>query len=162
MTIAKHKVAIIDYTLMDDEGNTLDQSENGEFAYIHGANNIIPGLEKALEGKTGGDKAKVTVAPAEGYGELDPNAIQKIPRNMFPEDMEVLPGMQFQAQSPEGAMMVLTVADIEGDTVIADANHALAGKTLHFDVKVISVRDASAEEMEHGHVHGPDGHHEAH
>lgn len=162
MTIAKDKVAIIDYTLTDDEGNTLDQSENGEFAYIHGANNIIPGLEKALEGKTGGDEAKVTVAPAEGYGELDPNAIQKIPRNMFPEDMEIQPGMQFQAQSPEGAMMVLTVADIEGDTVIADANHALAGKTLHFDVKVISVRDASAEEMEHGHVHGPGGHHEAH
>ena len=162
MTIAKDKVAIIDYTLTDDEGNTLDQSENGEFAYIHGANNIIPGLEKALEGKTGGDEAKVTVAPAEGYGELDPNAIQKIPRNMFPEDMEIQSGMQFQAQSPEGAMMVLTVADIEGDTVIADANHALAGKTLHFDVKVISVRDASAEEMEHGHVHGPGGHHEAH
>ena len=162
MTIAKDKVAIIDYTLTDDEGNTLDQSENGEFAYIHGANNIIPGLEKALEGKTGGDEAKVTVAPAEGYGELDPNAIQKIPRNMFPEDMEIQSGMQFQAQSPEGAMMVLTVADIEGDTVIADANHALAGKMLHFDVKVISVRDASAEEMEHGHVHGPGGHHEAH
>jgi FKBP-type peptidyl-prolyl cis-trans isomerase SlyD len=157
MTIAKDKVAIIDYTLTDDEGNTLDQSENGEFAYLHGASNIIPGLEQALEGKIGGDEAKVTVTPADGYGELDPNAIQKIPRNMFPEDMELTPGMQFQAQSPEGAMMVLTVAEIVGDTVVADANHALAGKTLHFDVKVISVRDASAEELEHGHVHGAGG-----
>ena len=159
MTIAKDKVAVIDYTLTDDEGNTIDQSKNGEFAYLHGASNIIPGLEKALEGKTGGYETKVTVAPAEGYGELDPDAIQKIPRNMFPEDMDIQPGMQFQAQSPEGAMMVLTVVETEGDTVVADSNHALAGKTLHFDVKVISVRDASAEELEHGHVHGPDGHH---
>jgi FKBP-type peptidyl-prolyl cis-trans isomerase SlyD len=159
MTIAKDKVAVIDYTLTDDEGNTIDQSKNGEFAYLHGASNIIPGLEKALEGKIGGYETQVTVAPAEGYGELDPNAIQRIPRNMFPEDMDIQPGMQFQAQSPEGAMAVLTVVETEDDTVVADSNHALAGKTLHFDVKVISVRDASAEELEHGHVHGPGGHH---
>ena len=158
MTIAKDKVAIIDYILTDDDGRTLDRSENGEFAYLHGANNIIPGLEQALEGRKSGDEAKVTVSPVDGYGELDPNAIQKIPRNMFPEDMELAPGMQFQAQSPEGEMMTLTIVEIEDDTIITDANHALAGKTLHFDIKVVNVRDASAEELEHRHVHGAGGH----
>ncbi len=159
MEISKDKVATVDYVLKDDEGTELDRSDNAEFAYLHGASNIIPGLENALEGKKPGDEVSVSIAPADAYGEVDPNGVQKLPRNIFPEGVERKPGMQFQAQTPEGATIPLTVVEVGDDFVVTDANHALAGKTLHFDVKVIDVRDATAEELAHGHVHGPGGHH---
>jgi FKBP-type peptidyl-prolyl cis-trans isomerase SlyD len=159
MEISKDKVAILDYVLKDDEGLVIDQSSNGEFAYLAGSGGIIPGLEGALEGKKAGDELSVTVTPQDGYGEIDPAGIQEIPKDMFPEDMDIAAGMQFEAQSPAGEMMILTVKNINSDTVIADANHELAGKTLHFDVKIIEVREASTVELEHGHVHGPGGHH---
>ncbi len=159
MQITKNKVATVDYTLKDDEGNVLDTSSNGEFAYLHGASNIIPGLENALEGKQANDEVSVSIAPADAYGEVDPNGIQEIPRDMFPQDMEIQPGMQFHAQTPDGNTLTLTVVEVKENSVVADANHALAGKTLHFDVKVVGVRDATEEELAHGHVHGPGGHH---
>ncbi len=158
MEISKDKVATLNYVLKNDQGEVMDQSNDGQFAYLHGANNIIPGLEKALEGKRVGDKVSVTVAPEEGYGERDLGQIQQVPRNMFPADIDIQPGMQFQAQSPDGQMMVVMVTAVNDDTISVDGNHPLAGENLHFEVEIVDVRDASGEELEHGHVHGPGGH----
>ena len=159
MRIQAHKVVTLNYTLSDTDGNVIDQSSDASFAYLHGANNIIPGLENALEGKSAGDSLNVSVIPEEGYGERDPAKTQPVPRNMFPEDTEVEVGMQFQAQGPNGESLVVTVAAVEEDTVTVDGNHPLAGVELNFAVEVMDVRDASEEELEHGHVHGAGGHH---
>ena len=159
MQATHQKVVALDYTLKDDEGSVIDESQGDGFAYLHGYHNIIPGLEQALEGKTVGDEFDVTISPVDGYGEFDAGKIQEVPKEAFPDDTEILPGMQFHAQSPEGQMIYATVTKVEDNTVTIDANHSLAGKTLHFKVKVTDIRDASAEELEHGHVHGPDGHH---
>jgi len=105
-----------------------------------------------------GDELKVAVSPEEGYGERDDARLESVPREMFPTDAKVEAGMQFHAEGPEGEMMTVTVAGVEGDMVSIDGNHPLAGVQLNFDVKVIEIRDASAEELEHGHVHGPGGH----
>lgn len=159
MQIANDVVASIEYTLTDDKGNVIDSSVGGEpLAYLHGAGNIIPGLESALEGKKVGDSFKVSVAPAEGYGEKDEGLLQVVPRSMFRGVDQVEVGMQFHAQTDYG-MQVITVAKVEGDNVTVDGNHPLAGQNLNFDVKVVEVRAATAEELEHGHVHGPGGHH---
>jgi len=158
MKITKDVVAVIDYTLTDNDGTVIDQSSDGNFAYLHNGMNIIPGLEAALLDKEAGDKLTVTVEPEQAYGEKDLAAIQQIPREMFPPEADIQPGMQFQGESPEGQTTVVTVTAIDGETVIVDGNHPLAGLTLNFDVTVIDVREASAEELEHGHVHGPDGH----
>jgi FKBP-type peptidyl-prolyl cis-trans isomerase SlyD len=158
MQIEARKVVTLNYTLTDNDGNVIDKSSDGSFAYLHGANNIIPGLENALEGKSAGDSLNVSVVPEEGYGERDPAKTQPVPRNMFPEDTEVEVGMQFHAQGPNGETLVVTVAAIEEDTVMVDGNHPLAGVELNFAVEVMGVREASREELEHGHVHGPGGH----
>ncbi len=158
MKITQNAVATIDYKLTDDEGNVIDQSTDGNFAYLHNGRNIIPGLEAALQDKQAGDHLNVTIEPAQAYGERDLAQIQRIPREMFPPETEIKPGMQFQGQSPDGQVSVVTVTDVDGDTVVVDGNHPLAGKTLHFDVNVVDVREATAEELEHGHVHGPGGH----
>lgn len=159
MQISDKMVVTIDYTLKDDNGTVLDSSTEGNFAYLHGANNIIPGLENALTGKSAGDEVDVSVSPAEGYGEHNETMIQAVPRDMFDSEQEIQVGMQFHAQSPEGEMIVVTVTDIEGEDITVDGNHPLAGVNLNFGVKVIDIREASEEEIEHGHVHGPDDHH---
>ena len=159
MQIADKMVVTIDYTLKDDDGTVLDSSTDGNFAYLHGANNIIPGLETALTGKTAGDELEVSVTPAEGYGERNDSMIQAVPRDMFDSEQEIQVGMQFHAQSPEGEMIVVTVTDVEGDDITVDGNHPLAGVNLNFGVKVVDVREASQEEIDHGHVHGPGEHH---
>ncbi len=159
MQAEKNKVVTIDYTLKDNEGNLIDESNTGEFAYLHGANNIIPGLEKELEGKQAGDSVQVSIKPEDAYGEVDMAKIQQAPRSMFPQDVEIKPGMQFHAQTPDGQDVMVTVTAVEDDHVVIDGNHPLAGVTLNFDVTVRDVRDASAEEIEHQHVHGPGGHH---
>jgi len=159
MTIADNKVVTLNYTLTDDEGTVIDKSDDGSFLYLHGASNIIPGLENALTGKTAGDELKVTVSPEDGYGERDDARLESVPREMFPTDSDIEPGMQFHAEGPEGQMITVTVAKVDDDTVTIDGNHPLAGVQLNFDVKVVEIRDASAEELEHGHVHGPEGHH---
>lgn len=157
MQIAQQKVVTIDYTLTNDEGTVLDKSEGGRFAYLHGFHNIVPGLEKALEGKAPGDSLQVAVEPAEGYGERNDQLQQAVPREMFGEH-DPQPGQQFHAEAPNGQPILVTVVEKEGDQVTIDANHPLAGVNLNFDVQVVEVRDATAEEMEHGHVHGPGGH----
>lgn len=159
MQIADKTVVTIDYTLKDDNGTILDSSSDGQFAYLHGANNIIPGLENALTGKSSGDEVNVTVIPAEGYGDRNDSMIQAVPRDMFDSEQEIQVGMQFHAQSPEGETIVVTVTDVEGDDITVDGNHPLAGKNLNFGVKVVDVREATSEELDHGHVHGPGGHH---
>lgn len=153
MTISANKVVTLDYTLTDDKGEILDQSKNGQFAYLHGANNIIPGLENALTGKTAGESLNVKVSPEQGYGTRDENLSQVVGIDMFesPDDVQV--GLQFHAQSGDGNRIVITVTKIEGDQVTIDGNHPLAGVILNFDVTVVDVRDATEQEISHQHVH---------
>ena len=143
MLIAANKAVSIDYTLTNDAGEVIDSSAGGApLVYLHGAGNIIPGLEKALEGKQGGDQIQVSIEPQDAYGEYSPELVATLNRAMF-----------------EGGMQIVTIRDVEGDDVIVDGNHPLAGQRLNFDVKVVSVRDASDEEVAHGHIHGEGGHH---
>jgi len=162
MQVESQKVVVLNYTLTDNDGNVIDRSTDSSFAYLHGANNIIPGLENALHGKKAGDEMNVSVSPQEGYGERDDSKTQSVPKEMFPEDAEIEPGMQFHAQGPNGETIVVSVTVVEDDAVTVDGNHPLAGVHLNFAVEVIEVRDASQEEIEHGHVHGPGGHHHEH
>ena len=159
MNIADQTVVAIHFTLKDDEGEVLDSSAGAEpLTYLHGAGNIIPGLEKALAGKTVGDKLQVTLSPDEGYGERNEKLIQKIPKNQFPDPERLEEGMQFQINGPQGPM-ILTVIEVTPTEVVVDGNPELAGETLHFDVEVTEVRAATEEELSHGHAHGPGGHH---
>ncbi len=159
MQIAKNNVATINYCLRDDAGNVLDSSENRDpLTYLHGAGNIIPGLEVALEGKSKGDKISVTVLPRDGFGEHNPSLVQDVPRDRFEDADEIQVGMRFQANTPQGPR-VFRVVDVQSDMVRVDGNHELAGETLHFDVEVVDVRNATVEEIQHGHAHGPGGHH---
>ena len=161
--VADRSVARFHYTLTNDQGEVLDASRDeagdGEpLSYLHGAGNIVPGLEKQMVGKKAGDKFKVRVTPEEGYGPKIPQMVQQMPRSAFPAGMELEPGMQFQAESQMGPVMI-TITDVTPDTVTADGNHPLAGEHLNFDVEVVDVRDPTLEELQHGHVHGPGGHH---
>ncbi len=159
MLIAQDKVVLIHYTLTNDAGKVIDSSSGGEpLAYLHGQGNIISGLEKALDGRQAGDKLNVRVEPADGYGVRDDELVQQVPRRQF-GGANLKPGMQFHAQSPQGHARVVTVTRVVGDMVTVDGNHPLAGEVLNFDVEVAEVRDATQEELEHGHVHGPGGHH---
>ncbi len=159
MQIADGLVAYIHYTLKNNAGETLDSSAGGApLAYLHGAGNIVVGLEKALTGKSVGDKLSVAVSPEEGYGVRDESLIQQIPRRMFQGMRDIQPGMQFNAQSDRG-MRQVTVTRVAGDLVTVDGNHALAGETLHFDIEITQVRAPTPEETSHGHVHGEGGHH---
>ncbi|MDH5445426.1 MAG: peptidylprolyl isomerase [Gammaproteobacteria bacterium] len=159
MQITKDKVVLINYTLKNDDGEVIDSSEgNDPLAYLHGAENIIPGLEKALEGKAMGDSVSVTVPPEEGYGTFDEGKVQAVPKDMFEDAGEVAVGSQYHAAGPDGGYITITVTEIGDDTVTVDANHPLAGENLSFDVEIVEIREASAEELEHGHVHGPGGH----
>lgn len=159
MQIEEKKIVVMNYTLTTDEGEVLDQSDDGSFAYLHGADNIITGLETALAGKTVGDSLNVKVLPAEGYGERNDEMVQVVSKEMFETDDELEVGTQFHAEGPDGDQIMITVAAIDGDDITIDGNHPLAGVNLNFDVSIIEVCDASEEEISHGHVHGPDGHH---
>ena len=152
MEITDARVASIHYTLSDDAGNVIDKSpEARPLAYFHGAGNIVPGLEKALAGRQPGDSFQVDVAPEEGYGVHREELVQVVPRSAFQGVDKVGPGMQFRAESQRGPMLV-TVVEASDDQVKIDGNHPLAGKTLHFDVEVAEVRDASDEEKQVGSV----------
>lgn len=155
MQITKHKVAAINYTLRDSQGNVLDSSEGGEpLYYLHGENNLIPGMEEGLEGKGVGDKFDLVVTPDKGYGERMDEMVQDVPRSAFGgQPVEV--GMQFQTNEGQ----VFQVVNVTPDTVTVDGNHPLAGEELSFNVEVVEVRNATAEEIAHGHVHGPGGQH---
>lgn len=157
MQIADNHVASFHYTLTNDAGDVIDSSREREpLAYLHGAGNIVPGLEKALVGRSTGDTLKVDVEPGEGYGARHEELVQTLPKSAFQGVPEVKQGMQFQANGPQGPILV-TVAAVDGDNVTVDGNHPLAGQTLHFDVEVTDVREATEEERTHGHVHGAGG-----
>lgn len=158
MQIEPNSVVTLHYTLKDNDGTVIDKSNDGSFLYLHGAMNIIPGLENALAGKVAGDELSVTVAPEEGYGVKDPAHIQEVQKEMFEGNENIEVGAQFHAQGPDGQAVVVTVTEVKDDVVVIDGNHALAGVDLNFDVKVVGVREASEEEISHGHVHGPHGH----
>ncbi|WP_339793006.1 peptidylprolyl isomerase [uncultured Imperialibacter sp.] len=158
MKIGKEKVVSIHYTLKDNEGTTLDSSVGDQpLLYIHGIGNLIPGMEEGLDGKVKGDKVEIKVSPEKGYGVRDERMIQKMPRSAF-GDQKVEVGMQFNAGTKNG-QQVVTVTKVEMDGITIDGNHALAGVELNFSVEVLDVRDASKDELAHGHVHGPGGHH---
>ncbi|AFI84882.1 MULTISPECIES: FKBP-type peptidyl-prolyl cis-trans isomerase [Methylophaga] len=158
MKVADNKVVVIDYTLTDNSGTVIDSSEGaGPLAYLHGAGNIIPGLEDALAGKETGDKVQASIEPANAYGERHDALKQDVPAELFSGVEKVEVGMQFQSETEQGPVLVTVVA-INDETVTVDGNHPLAGVHLNFDVEIREVREPSAEELEHGHVHGEGGH----
>ena len=160
MLIAANKAVSIDYTLTNDAGEVIDSSAGGApMVYLHGAGNIIVGLEKALEGKRAGDELSVAVEPQDAYGEYSAELVAVLGREMFEGVDELEVGMQFHASGPDGSMQIVTIRDLDGDEVTVDGNHPRAGQRLNFQVKVVDVRDAHAEEIAHGHVHGEGGHH---
>lgn len=147
------KVVSLYYRLTDEDGEQLDSSRDGEpLAYLHGYGNIIPGLESALEGQKAGFSGTVTVPPANGYGEHQPEAVLQVPRSQFPPNEDIQVGMQVHGESERGVQR-FTVAAVNEQYIVLDGNHPLAGKTLHFAVEVMAVRDATAQELAHGHVH---------
>ena len=159
MSISQDQVVSIHYTLRDDAGEIIDRSAAGEpLAYLHGRGNLIPGLERELTGRKPGDRVQVKIAPTDGYGEYDQALVQRVPRRALKGISDVQVGMRLQANTPQGARAV-TVTQVAGDTITLDGNHPLAGKNLNFEVEVADVRPATAEELAHGHVHGPGGHH---
>lgn len=158
MKIALNAVVSMHYTLKNADGIVLDTSSGREpLAYIQGIGNIIPGLEKQLEGKAKGDKVNAVVTPEEGYGERRDDMVHVVPKSGFQGGGEPTPGMQVQLEGPQGRMIAV-ITKIEGDDVTLDLNHPLAGETLYFDVEITDVREATSEELDHGHVHGPGGH----
>ncbi len=157
--IAANKVVTLSYTLRDDDGEIIDRSEDGSpLLYLHGARNIVPGLEEQLEGVALGESIKATVSPEKGYGHRIGEA-QEVPRNLFPADAELTAGMQVVAHDDQGRQIPFFITGMTEETITVDPNHPLAGETLHFEVTVVALRDASDEEIEHGHPHGAGGHH---
>ncbi len=159
MQITKDSVVSIDYRLHLGDGKIIEESEQDDpLVYLHGYEEIVPGLEKALEGKKAGESLKVQVSAEEGYGEYDPDGVEEVPREDFPADLELEAGGIISATDDEGDEVDFLVKEVRPNTVVVDFNHPLAGKTLHFEVKVREVRAATEEELEHGHAHGPDDH----
>ena len=159
MLIADQHVVAIDYTLTNEAGEVMDSSAGSEpLVYLHGAGNIIAGLENALTGKTVDDELEVSIEPENAYGEYNAELITTLGREMFEGVDQLEVGMQFHASAPDGGMQIVTIRDIDGEEVTIDGNHPLAGQQLNFKVKIISVRAASEEEIAHGHVHGEGGH----
>jgi FKBP-type peptidyl-prolyl cis-trans isomerase SlyD len=152
--IGDNSVVSMHYKLTDNDGNVIDSSEGMEpLTYLHGAGNIIPGLEKALVGKVEDDSLTVKIQPSDGYGEIMQELIQTIDKTVFQGVETVEAGMSFEAQGPDGSSKRIVVKKVEGDQITIDANHPLAGVELNFDVNIVSVREATEEEKAHGHVH---------
>ena len=157
--IKDNLVVSLDYTLRLGNGEILDTSNGQEpLDFVQGQGQIIPGLEQELYGMAIGEEKDVVVEPENGYGLKDPNAFQLVPRNAFPPDAPLKPGLSLQMQNRSGHVFPATVAQIQPDGVLLDFNHPLAGETLHFHVQVVGLREATPEELAHGHVHH-DGHH---
>lgn len=157
--VADDLAVTIDYKLTV-EGNIIDSSEEeGPLDYLHGHENIIPGLERELTGMKVGESKKVTVAPEDGYGELDEEAVLEVPRSEFPDEVPLENGIELEVTDEDGDMMFATIVEVEEDFVKLDTNHPLAGKTLEFEVTVVDIRTATEEELDHGHVHSGHDHH---
>ena len=158
--IENGKVVRFHYTLRNSENEQLDTSaEAGPLAYLHGAKNIVPGLERHMAGHQTGDRFVAVIAPNEGYGDYQQPGPQPVDRAAFPEDADLRVGVSFTVEAGNGEVFNVWVTAVEEDKVYVDANHPLAGVTLHFDVEIVEIRDASPEEIAHGHPHGPGGHH---
>ena len=158
MQAEANRVITIDYTLKDDDDQVIDTSEGREpLAFIQGIGQIIPGLEKALEGKQAGESVSISIPPEDAYGERDDSMVLNIPREQFEGADTIEPGMQFQAETDQG-VQILTVLEAGDQEITVDGNHPLAGMNLNFDVSVVEVRDATQEELDHGHAHGAGGH----
>ncbi len=160
-TVQQDAVVSIDYTLTDDQGNVIDSSEGAApLEYLHGHNNLIPGLERELTGMSVGEAKQVTVAPEDAYGSRQEDATQIIPTDAFPPDMQVEPGMALEMRdTTTGQVFEVFVTEIRPEGVVVDFNHPLAGVTLNFDVKVVDIRPATPDEIAHGHVHSSGHHH---
>ena len=159
MSLTKNQVASVAYTLENGEGDVLDQaSKDSPMTFLHGVGGMIPGFEKALEGKDIGDSFSIVIEAEDAYGERDDTLTQDVARSMFGDvsDDQLGKGAQFQMQTDRG-VEVITVISADADIVKVDANHPLAGMTLHFDVEILDIRDATEEELEHGHVHAEGG-----
>lgn len=158
MQIAKNAVVSFDYKLTNAQGDVLDKSEGrGPLTYLHGARNIIPGLEAALEGRSSGDALTVTIDPEKAYGLRNEQAVQVAPRSAFPANQMIMVGQQLQARGPNGQQFNVRVTKVTDDTVTVDANHPLAGVPLTFEVTIVDVRPATAEELQHNRVNSPGG-----
>ncbi|MFP8967497.1 FKBP-type peptidyl-prolyl cis-trans isomerase [Pokkaliibacter sp. CJK22405] len=162
MQISKNAVVSMHYTLRNDAGDELDSSVGGQpLDYIHGNGNLIPGLEEQLEGRQAGEKLTATVPAEKAYGPRQDQLVQQVPRSAFGDIEQIEPGMRFHAETEHGPHVVLVV-DVDDENVTVDGNHPLAGETLHFEVDIQTVREATESELAHGHVHGPDGEHHHH
>jgi len=158
-TVADGKVVTIHFTLTTEGEVANSTAEGSPIDYLHGAQNVVPGLESALTGSAAGDTITATIAPEDAYGaRVDAPAV-RVPRDQFPSDMPIQVGMPIGGETPEGEVVPFWITQVDDDTVVVDPNHPLAGKTLDFEVKIIAVRSASKEEVAHGHPHGPEGHH---
>lgn len=163
MQIGKDSVVAMTYTLKDDDGKVLDTNVGKQaMYYLHGHGNIVPGLEKALAGKSEGDVVDVVVAPADGYGEHDETRTFEVPKSELGPNVTPQKGMALTMRGPNGMTLPVTVLKVKMSSVVMDGNHQLAGKNLHFSVKIENVRKAKKDELTHGHAHGPGGHGHAH
>lgn len=160
MAIENNKVVTMNFKLTDDEGNILDSTEtDGPFSYLSGNNMVLPKLEEAVNGMIIGTKKSIKLDAADGYGVYNEQIVQVVGKENFPQDFELEVGMSYIASNPDGTQMPFVITEVREADVTIDFNHPLAGKNLNFDVELLDVRDATAEELSHGHVHGPDGHH---
>lgn len=160
MKIAHNCVVAFDYTLTNETGEVLDKSEPGEpLVYLHGHEQIVPGLEAALAGKAAGERVVAVVMPLDGYGEKSGEPDMRVPLSALPQDVQLEVGMVLDAQSPDGDQVSLWVIEVTSEHVVVTPDHPLAGTTLHFDVTVKTVREATKDELSHGHAHGPGGAH---
>jgi FKBP-type peptidyl-prolyl cis-trans isomerase SlyD len=160
MPLKSNQVVTMNFILKDDAGNVLDSTEGNEpFSFISGGNQILPKLEEKVGEMLIGSKKDVVLKPEDGYGTYQEDAVRIVKRSEFPEDIEIGKGMSFLAKSPQGKDMQFLVKEINGDDITVDFNHPLAGKTLHFNLELLNLRDATQEELDHGHVHGAGGHH---
>lgn len=160
MAIAPNKVVTMNFTLKDDEGNIIDTTDSGcPFSYLSGNNMVLPKLEEAVSGMIIGTKKQLKLDAKDGYGEYNDDAVQAVGKENFPEDFVLEAGMKYMASNPDGVQMPFIITSVEDETITIDFNHPLAGKNLNFDIELLDVRDATAEELSHGHVHGAGGHH---
>lgn len=161
ITVADDMVVTMGYLLTTEDNQEIDRSDDQDpFEFMQGHGQIIPGLEKALVGMAVGDEKRIVIAPVDGYGEIDLQNFDRMSRDAFPPDLDLQPGVELQMRDTEnGKVFQATISEIDGDQVTLDFNHPLAGETLVFQVKIIGLRPATSEELDHGHVHGSDHHH---
>lgn len=160
LAAAKNMVVSIHYTVKDSAGKKMESSVGEEpLVYLHGHDQIITGLEKAIDGKSPGDKMNVTISPKEGYGEYNDEMVSTLKKEQFKDQKQLKVGSIFQFSDQDGNPVVVRIKEIKGNSVIVDGNHPFAGQTLKFDIEVVEIRKATKEELEHGHAHTGHEHH---